>query len=50
MANDQGLDQSGDRLLSRASIRVLRRFTAPERHLAFWLVMWILVGPPSSRC
>ena len=29
--------------LSHASNRVIRRFAVPERHRAFWVVMWILV-------
>jgi signal transduction histidine kinase len=28
--------------LSHASSRVIRRFAVPERHLAFWIVMWLL--------
>jgi len=29
--------------LSHASNRVIRRFAVPERHRAFWIVMWLLV-------
>ena len=29
--------------LSRASTRVVRRFAVPDRHLAFWIVMWVAV-------
>ncbi|MDX6320542.1 MAG: hypothetical protein QOF52_400, partial [Propionibacteriaceae bacterium] len=28
--------------LSSSSARVARRFTAPERHLAFWIVAWCM--------
>ena len=43
MGNEREVQHTDSRRLSRASNRVLRRFSAPERHPAFWVVMWTLV-------
>jgi len=36
-------DEQMSAQLSRASTRVVRRFAVPDRHLAFWIVMWVAV-------
>jgi len=37
-------DERASAQLSRASTRVVRRFAVPDRHLAFWIVMWVAVA------